>query len=340
MSRRRSFLILVLALALAASGILYTVYHRRSASVPAAAAPPALLDLAPQDSTALVYADLAALRASPFLAQLAALAPAPNTDRDYAEFIQATGFQYERDLDRVVIALRPAGNDSENFAVADGRFDRQKITAYALRTGKRATLNGHEVIVIPEKRPVKPVTLAFLSESRILLTNSENLAPLLDHASATRPSGTFPPEMRERVSRVAAAPMFAVGKLGPSFQRAVADLSAGGLRSDQLDNLLRSLRWLSIAARPDGNALRVALEGETASTRDALQISTTLEGLRLFARLALADPKTRRQMDPASLALADSILKSADVSRDSEGDVHRVRITFVITAGQLLPAAK
>src|SRR5436309_15780043 len=98
MSRRRSFIILILVLGLAASGILYAVRHHRGPSVPAAAAPPPLLDLAPQDSTALVYADLAGLRASPFLAQLAALAPAPNTDRDYAEFIRATGFQYERDL--------------------------------------------------------------------------------------------------------------------------------------------------------------------------------------------------------------------------------------------------
>jgi hypothetical protein len=340
MSRRSWFIILVLALGLAASAILYVVLHRRGPGIPTAGAPPALLDLAPQDSTALVYADVAALRASPFLTQLAALAPAPNADRDYAEFIQATGFQYERDLDRVVIALRSEGSDSGTFAIADGRFDRKRITAYALRTGRRATLDGMEVIAVPEKPPVRPVTLAFLGEHRILLANSANLAPLLAQAAAARPGGTLQPEMRERVSRVAGAPVFAVGKLGPSFQRAVADLSAGGLRSDQLDNLLRSLRWLSFAARPEGNALRVALEGETASTRDALQISTTLEGLRLLGKLALADPKTRRQMDPASLALADSILKSADVSRDTEGDVHRVRLTFAITAGQLLPESK
>lgn len=334
----RSLAILA-ALGLGAAGIVYAVL-RRGPSLPPAGEPPALLELAPQDSSVFVYADLAALRASPFLTQLAALAPAPNTDREYAEFVHATGFDYERDLDQVVVALRLKDNDSETFAVADGRFDRQKITAYALRTGKRATLNGKEVIVVPEKAPAKPITFTFLGERRILLTNGESLAPLLAQPAETHHGENFSPEMRERVSRVAGSPVFAVGKLGPSFERAVADLAAGGLRSDQLNNLLRSLRWLSFAARPEGNELRVALEGETDTARDALQIAGSLEGLRLLGKLALADPKTRRQMDRASLALADAVLKSADVSRDNEGEVHRVRLTFVITANQILPASK
>src|SRR5216684_571736 len=338
MMKPRSLLI-VAALGVGAAGILYAVLHHKP-NTPPAGTPPALLDFGPQDSTVFVYADLAALRASPFLAQLAALAPAPNTDRDYAEFVRATGFDYERDLDRAVLAVRPKGNDSETFAVADGRFDVKRITAYALRTGKRATQSGKEVILVPAKAPAKPVTFTFVDEHRILLTNSESLAPLLAVAAEARPGGTLQPEMRERISRVAGSPVFAVGKLGASFERAVAELSSAGLRSDQLDNLLRSLRWLSFAARPEGNELRVALEGETDSASNARQIAVSLDGLRLLGKLALADPKTRRQMDRASLALADAVLKSADVSRDDEGNAHRVRLTFAITAGSIASAPR
>src|SRR3989442_14759702 len=100
MMKPRSLLV-VAALGLGAAGILYAVLHHRP-NTPPAGTPPALLDFAPQDSTVFVYADLAALRASPFLAQLAALAPAPNTDRDYAEFVRATGFDYERSEERRV----------------------------------------------------------------------------------------------------------------------------------------------------------------------------------------------------------------------------------------------
>jgi hypothetical protein len=184
------------------------------------------------------------------------------------------------------------------------------------------------------------VTFTFVDEHRILLTNGESLAPLLAVAAEARPSGTLQPEIRERISRVAGSPVFAVGKLGASFERAVAELSSAGLRSDQLDNLLRSLRWLSFAARPEGNELRVALEGETDSASDARQIAVSLDGLRLLGKLALADPKTRRQMDRASLALADAVLKSADVSRDDEGNAHRVRLTFAITAGAIASAPR
>src|SRR5713226_5508065 len=198
MMKPRSLLI-VAALGLCAAGILYEVLHHKP-EAPPAGTPPALLDFAPQDSTVFVYADLAALRASPFLAQLAALAPAPNTDRDYAEFVRATGFDYERDLDRAVLAVRPKGNDSETFAVADGRFDIKRITAYALRTGKRATQGGKEVIIVPEKAPAKPVAFTFLSEHRILLTNAESFWPLLAQAAEARSNGTLEPEIRERVS--------------------------------------------------------------------------------------------------------------------------------------------
>ena len=59
-----------------------------------------------------------------------------------------------------------------------------------------------------------------------------------------------------------------------------------------------------------------------------------------WGKLALADPKTRRQVDRGSLALADAVLKSADVSRDDEGNAHRVRLTFAITAGSIAYAPR
>src|SRR5271157_4646217 len=59
----------------------------------------------PASANAVVFLDLAALRASPFLAEVVAWAPRPAPDEEYAQFVQATGFNYERDLDRVALAL-------------------------------------------------------------------------------------------------------------------------------------------------------------------------------------------------------------------------------------------
>src|SRR5882762_1372465 len=90
-----------------------------------------LLALMPGDASAVIYADVKILRDAPFFSALYAWAPKPQMDADYAQFVNATGFDYERDLDRVAIAVRKHGQETILFALADGRFDRKKITAYA-----------------------------------------------------------------------------------------------------------------------------------------------------------------------------------------------------------------
>ena len=79
---------------------------------------------------------LQSLRNSAFLNRLIALIPTPNEDPDYLEFVRSTGFDYTRDLDRVAIAIFPTTPLPTVVTFAEGRFDQQKIIAYALRTGK------------------------------------------------------------------------------------------------------------------------------------------------------------------------------------------------------------
>src|SRR5713226_3722217 len=135
---RRVAVILLLATAVSAAAL---VYLRRGPHAQSAAIPD-LISRAPADAPFLFYADVAALRASPFLAQLAALAPSPSTDREYAEFVRATGFDYSRDLDRVVVAARPGTPTSSTVAVAEGRFDREKIVSCAAHRQEGAPERG------------------------------------------------------------------------------------------------------------------------------------------------------------------------------------------------------
>src|SRR6266481_3098496 len=64
-----------------------------------------LLQLVPTDATAVIFVDVDELRASPFLAKLYAWAPQPNADSEYLKFVRDTGFSYERDLKRLVVAI-------------------------------------------------------------------------------------------------------------------------------------------------------------------------------------------------------------------------------------------
>ena len=81
------------------------------------------------------------------------------------------------------------------------------------------------------------------------------------------------------------------------------------------------------SARPEGDDLRISLEGECDNSTDALQLKSALELLRMFGRAGLESPKTRQSMDPAELAMLETLLSSAEVTQAAE----RVRILIEIT---------
>jgi len=85
------------------------------------------LALVPTDAIAILFADFDELRQVPFIAKLYEWAPKPQADADYAQFLKETGFDFERDLERITIAVEKHGQDSTLFAILDGKFDRQKI---------------------------------------------------------------------------------------------------------------------------------------------------------------------------------------------------------------------
>src|SRR6202140_3281819 len=98
-----------------------------------------LLSHLPADSTSVVYADFQELRASAFLTQILAWAPRPQTEEEYGKFVQATGFDYERDLDRVGISFSGSTQSPKTMAGAEGSFDRKKIESYSAHFGTLKT---------------------------------------------------------------------------------------------------------------------------------------------------------------------------------------------------------
>jgi hypothetical protein len=91
--------------------------------------------------------------------------------------------------------------------------------------------------------------------------------------------------------------------------------------------LARSVQWVTVAARPEGDDLRVSLEGECDSATNAQQIKAALELMRMFGSATLASPKTSQSMDPATLAQLQGLLSSAEVTQAAE----RVRVLFQLT---------
>src|SRR5882724_12313596 len=94
------------------------------------------LALIPADTQSIAFADISRLRGAPFFSGLGDWVPQSQpVDAEYAKFLHDTGFDYERDLDHVVIATIKRGAVTEFFVVGDGRFDRKKINAYVSQFG-------------------------------------------------------------------------------------------------------------------------------------------------------------------------------------------------------------
>jgi len=100
-----------------------------------------------------------------------------------------------------------------------------------------------------------------------------------------------------------------------------------GVQSAQLASLARSVQWITFAARPEGDNLRISLEGECDNSTDARQLQSALELVRMFGRAGLESPKARQSMDPAALALLQTVLSNAEVTQAAE----RVRILVELT---------
>ena len=306
----------------------------RQSGVANASPEPGLISEVPAGASTLIYADLAAIRASTFYQQRPDKGPIAVPDRNYADFVQSTGFDFERDLDRVVVAswvtgswsTEPAPSQNKQdqrkvLVIAEGRFDRQKIHDYALRKGRLDHQGGRDVFLFPTDNPASQPggqaglaagqagwnSITFLDDHRIAIVEGPSIALLLTH----RDNVAAPDPVRERAARVAGAAFFVVSQVPPIPD----NFSQGGIQSTQLVNLARSVQWVTLAARPEGDNLRVSLEGECHTDTEARQLQAALEVARMFGRAGLENPKTRDSMDPKAYAVLEDVLKTAERQR-------------------------
>jgi hypothetical protein len=323
-------------LALAAA-LCFTYFWWFHPSLPARGA---LLSLMPGDAQSVLFADLGELRHAPFFTDLLAWAPKPDADADYRQFVRETGFDYEKDLERVVIAFEKQGGQQIFFAIADGRFNQEKIKAYATKAGATHRA-GLEIFSVPIAGRPQPVCFTFVRKDRMALSNASDLGPFL---KPVRTSGST--DWQDRFERVAGSPVFAVishdginEALGiQASSQDFARQATGGLTSPQLSSLLRQLRWITVAGKPDNHHLRVVAEGESSEDGIARQLADLLNGVVLLGRAGLNNPRTQQQIGSATHDSYLALLKSVDVSRIDRGGTKSVRVMFEVTPNLLKSA--
>jgi hypothetical protein len=290
-----------------------------------------VLSAMPSDASAVVFADFTELRRSPFAAEFYNWIPKNQADAEYAQFLRDTGFDYERDLDRVAGSFLKGEKDSKLFAVAEGRFDRNKLEAYAAHSGTRESRSGREIFSVALADPGHKISFVFLAKNKIALTDAGDIAPFL----APVPDSADTRNWRERFTRVAGSPVFAVIRQDSEAGSALASRAPGGFQSPQLATLLNQLQWITLAGKPREGAMRIVAEGECASEQTSRQLSDVLSGMLALAQAGLNGPQTRRGLDPRMRDAYLEMIKGAEVSRLDRGETKSVRAVFDVTSNFL-----
>ena len=321
-STKRAWIALgtILCLAGTALGFYFYRAHRPLAGSSAGAAPQLLTQL-PADAPALAYFDVAELRSSPVVLKIAAMAESQE-DPEYKRFARDTGFDYTRDLDRVSLAFWPGRSAQfpleRAVILADGRFDRQKIDAY-IAADPSIRRGPGQVAELPPLPGFSKREFAFVSPGRVAYTAGTEIAISIQRDGAAR----INPALEPLIQRVAGAPIFAVMRA----DNLPDSLYASFKGSPQLEHFARSIRGIAFAGKPEGDRLHLVLDAKCDSMKNAMAIAAQLEILRMFGSAALADPRTRKQMDKQQAALAQAVLNQIQVTHQ---DVW-VRLTLDVT---------
>jgi hypothetical protein len=344
-AKRALIVIAVVLLCLIGAGVAYYLWQARALppivstvpGVPAAGRPPDILSQLPADAPVVAYIDATNLRAlqnSPLAAALGLATPGPQADRDYANFVRDTGFDYTRDLDHAAIDFWPASfgsspkdiNANHALVISDGRFDQQKIWAYADRGPGVVAPESPGSVRVVSGNPT--ISFEFLSPTRMALASGDRDDMVQKLADIyLKHYGTRDHAMQSRIQRVAGAPMFAVARTDRLPQSIYAPLH----NSPQLEQIARSVQAITLAGQPDRDNLKITIDAECDAMKNAVQLAFLLETGKMAGSMALSDPRTRRQMTKEQFLFVEALLNRATINHQNKV----VRITLEITPDML-----
>ena len=317
--RRRRLWIAILLLVLAVAIVSLVLLRRRAA--------PEAVRLLPEGD-AVLYVDLGLIRMG------ATAPPIPEVTRepDYEAFVREAGFEFERDLDELALAVHsaPPGpprpgtppsaapplpyRTSEIFL---GRFHAERLSAYLKKLAASSERHGDsDIYNIPYEG--RTVRVSLLGVNMVAVSNAEDpqvIRGMIDryHALA-RPMGG-PALVREHYGRVPLGSVaWVIGRV-PAAQPGMAAGPPDALRMAQQmaggSTVVGSVRY--------GGAIQFRVETITASAAEAKQLSDNLGALLALFRGAGASLQGEGP-DPDVKAFFDSI------------EVHAEEQSIVVTA--------
>lgn len=338
MSRARLVLIVLVPLALAA-GAGYWFYQGRVQSS-GAAMPLSGLSAVPADAGMVGGINLEALRQQQWLTDSLRQASGDVQEAaDYRAFVEATGFDYTRNLDRVWFGATGTSQQPTLVVLAEGRFARDRILAYAQKQG--ATLSRYQDFEVYQVRtpppapnqPERRASFAFLDDDHLLLSfgpEPQLIERAIDSWQKRAPAITSDEARRVELERLAAGQQaWGVADMEkwkapvPAGQKAPVDPGLAELVSN-----------VAIGLNANAEGVRLSAEARCRQATDAERLHSNLLILSQLGRMAFARDKNEQ-----SQALAET-LGNLDLSRQENIVQARVLITRAALVTFLRPPAK
>jgi hypothetical protein len=261
----------------------------------------------PQRDAAVLYVDVAALRSSGILDKL--VGSTVGEEAEYKAFLQQSGFDYKRDLDRVLV--NSAGGT--HYFVAAGRFDWDKLKSYA--KGQGGSCDG-DFCTVKGSAPDRIVSFYPISKT------------LLAMASSAEPDAARQISARTPVKAPYDVPNQPLWLYVPSsvLQRQT-DLPSG---TRLFTRALESSQRVMFSLGPQAGKFELAMDVTCRTPEDAVVLKNQLEGITKLLQSLIA----REKQTPSTRDLS-GVLTSGSFERTSEHVIGRWPIdkSFVDSLG-------
>lgn len=246
-----------------------------------------------------VFVDARALRQSGILQRLAGEAGAE--DEEYKAFVRATGFEYRRDLDAVLLRAE----NGRRWIVADARIDLEKLRRYFLAHDGRCV---SELCSMQGSAPERQISWVRLRSGRLGIAVSPD--PLAAAAFGEPAPG---PEWQPPATPLwvfVPAKMLDTGSGAPAW----LELAVSGLRG---------AKWLLWSAGPADTRLQIRLQIACPDAGKAQEIASRWDGVLASLREAAAAHGDRVSL-PA--LLAEGSMRAAGAKVEGEWNLEWGRL--------------
>ena len=244
----------------------------------------------PERDAAVLYADVEALRSSGILDKLASSTVAE--EAEYKTFVQQTGFNYKRDLDR----LMANSAESTHYFLLDGRFDWDKLQSYAKSQGGSC---DDDFCFVKGSTPGRLISFYPVSKTLMALASSSNEKAAREISRRTPTKPAFEPPAKPLWLHVPA-----------SVLHRQTDLPAG---TRLFTRALEPAERIVFSLGPRGKEFELMMDVKCRTTEDAAVMKNQFEQLTKILQSFIA-----REKQKPSMADLSGVLTSGSFQRQSE----------------------